>query len=199
MAFFAILLASILVACGSTSSPSSTTSSASSTNTNKSSGSSTSTGSSSTPQAAGTTCSSTSGTTYNLDTQQSSASYKVQEQFLNRDLPNDAIGTTKDVKGNFVVKLGTAPQMLKMNITANLQVLTSDQDRRDNSIRTQWLDSNDYPNAIFTIIQPQNLPADYQGKTVTFNLTGNMTIHNTTRQETFKVTGKLDGNTISGT
>ena len=97
------------------------------------------------------------------------------------------------------MKLGTAPQMLKMNITANLQVLTSDQDRRDNSIRTQWLDSDDYPNATFTIIQPQNLPADYQGKTVTFNLTGNMTIHNTTRQETFKVTGKLDGSTISGT
>lgn len=196
IALFVLVVASLLAACGNTT-PSSTSSTSAKTTAPGTHAVGTATTGTGTAQANGTSC--TAGSTaYTIDKQQSSASYQVQEQFLSRDLPNQAIGTTKNVSGSFMVKLDNAPQILKMNVTANLQQLASDQDRRDNSIRSRWLESDTYPNATFVVTQAQNLPADYQGKTVTFNLTGNLTIHNTTHPETFQVTAKLDGNTISG-
>ena len=136
---------------------------------------------------------------YTITPAQSSASYEVQEQFLNQNLPSTAKGTTKDISGGFVLKLTNAPTMEAMKITVDLRTLTSDENRRDERIRENWLESNKYPNAVFTVKDPQTLPADYaNGKEVSFNLTGDLTIHGVTRQETFKVTGKLDNDTVTG-
>jgi len=136
---------------------------------------------------------------YTIASTQSSASYAVQEQFLNQDLPNTAKGTTKDITGGFVLKLPDTPTMEAMKITADLRTLTSDENRRDERIRENWLESNKYPYAVFTVKDPQTLPADYaNGKEVSFELAGELTVHSVTRPETFKVTGKLDNDTVTG-
>ena len=137
---------------------------------------------------------------YTIVSQQSDASYQVQEKFLNRPLPNTAIGKTSTIKGSFLVRLGNAPAITSMNITVDLRTLTSDQDRRDNAIRGQWLESDTYPYATFVVKDAQALPANASdGQEVSFKITGDMTIHKVTRQETFTVKGKLVGKTITGT
>ncbi|QBD78617.1 YceI family protein [Ktedonosporobacter rubrisoli] len=135
---------------------------------------------------------------FNVVSDRSEASYKVQEQFLSRDLPNDAIGKTKKIQGSFLLDTGQQPRLVNMKITVDLSTLTSDQERRDRAIQNKWLESDKYPNAIF-VAKDVKLPAFSQGQTITFDLPGQMTVHDVTRPETFKVSAKMDGDTISGT
>jgi polyisoprenoid-binding protein YceI len=137
--------------------------------------------------------------TFTIVPEQSEASYEVQEQFLNRDLPNQAIGTTNAVEGEFQISLDGKPSGQVTKITVDLSKLTSDESRRDNRIRRQWLESEKYPNAVFTSTEATGLPDSYtEGQEVNFKLTGNMTIRDVTKPVTFDVTGKLEGDTITG-
>ena len=138
--------------------------------------------------------------TFTIVPEQSEASYEVQEQFLSRDLPNQAIGKTNAVEGEFHISLDGKPSGQVTKITVDLSKLTSDESRRDNRIRQQWLESSKYPDAVFTSTGVQGLPDSYtEGQEVTFKLTGNMTIRDVTKPVIFDVTGKLVGDTITGT
>ena len=137
--------------------------------------------------------------TFTIVPDQTEASYEVQEQFLSRDLPNQAIGKTNAVTGELQFSLDGKPSGKVTNITVDVSKLASDESRRDNRIRTQWLESSKFPTAVFTSTDAQGLPATYtEGQDVSFKLTGNMTIRDVTKPVTFDVTGKLVGNTITG-
>jgi len=182
----------IMVACGGANTTSSgsqsTTSSVTSTPTSSSS--------------SGGVCSAvpTGSQPYTIDAAKSQASYEVQEQFLNRSLPNQAIGKTSTIQGGLAVQLNGAATITALKITVNLQTLTSDSGRRDNAIKGRWLESDTYPLATFVVKTPQIVANSYSsGQDVTFKLNGDMTVHNTTHAETFTVQGKLSGSTITGT
>lgn len=131
---------------------------------------------------------------------QSTASYEVQEKFLNRAAPNKAIGTTKAVEGELQLSLDGQPTGQVSTITVDLRQLTSDSSRRDSRIRSEWLESDKYPFATFTSTEVQGAPASYaDGQEVSFKLVGNMTIREITKPVTFDVVGKLQGDTITGT
>ena len=138
--------------------------------------------------------------TFRVVPDQTEASYEVQEQFLSRDLPNMAIGKTSTVEGEFQFSLNGQPNGKVTKFTVDLRTLTSDESRRDNRIRRQWLESEQYPLAEFVSTETQNLPASYtEGQEVSFKLVGNLTIREITRPVTFDVTGKLVGDTVTGT
>ena len=138
--------------------------------------------------------------TFTIVTEQSSASYEVQEKFLNRAAPNKAIGTTKAVEGELQLSLDGQPTGQISKITVDLRQLTSDSSRRDSRIRSEWLESDKYPFATFTSTEVQGAPASYtDGQEVSFKLVGNMTIREVTKPVTFDVVGKLQGDTITGT
>jgi polyisoprenoid-binding protein YceI len=151
------------------------------------------------PTAAAATSAAAGTRTFTIVPEQSEASYEVQEQFLNRDLPNQAIGKTNAVQGEFQISLDGKPSGKVTNITVDLSKLASDESRRDNRIRQQWLESSKFPNAVFTSTEAQGLPEAYtEGQDVNFKLTGDMTIRDVTKPVTFDVTGKLQGDTITG-
>jgi polyisoprenoid-binding protein YceI len=191
--FLAVTLMSILAACGSSSS----------------SGSNNTTGT--TPQA--TTATQATTTTggacaalpsgsqpYTIDASQSYASYEVQEQFLSKPLPNEAIGKTSTIQGGLALQSTGTPTITALKTTVNLQTLVSDSSRRDDAIKGNWLQSSTYPLATFVVKTPQAATTGTytDGQQITFKLSGNMTVHNTTHPETFTVQGKLDGKTITG-
>jgi polyisoprenoid-binding protein YceI len=190
MALMGLLLVVVLAACGGDNGTAGN---------NNSNQKATATTASSTPGASSGACVAPTGnasaSAYNTVPNQSEASYSVQEQFLNRDLPNDAVGKTKSVQGSFLLTSGAQPVINHLKMTVDLRTLTSDEQRRDNSIKDRWLESNTYPNAVF---EAKDVKVPSGSGEVTFDMTGNMTIHNVTRQETFKVTGKLSGDTITG-
>ncbi|HEX9371067.1 MAG TPA: YceI family protein [Roseiflexaceae bacterium] len=138
--------------------------------------------------------------TFKIVPDQTEALYEVQEKFLNRDLPNQAIGKTNAVDGEFQFSLDGKPTGKVTKITVDLRTLTSDKQMRDNKIRQQWLESDKYPFAEFTSTDVQGIPDSYtEGQDVNFKLTGDMKIRDVTKPVTFDVTGKLQGDTVTGT
>lgn len=131
---------------------------------------------------------------------QTEVSYQVQEQFLNRDLPNLAIGKTTSIEGEFQFSLDGKPTGQVTKMTVDLRTLASDEGRRDRRLRTQWLESDTYPLAEFVSTGVEGVPESYtEGQEITFKLTGDMTIREITKPVTFDVRGKLEGDTVTGT
>lgn len=125
----------------------------------------------------------------------SSASYKVTEQFVGIDFPNDAIGTSTAVSGSITIaKDGSISP--DSRLTVDLTKLASDQDMRDNFSKNRTLDVKTYPDAVFVPTKVEGLPAmiPYTGQSGV-KLTGDMTIHGVTKPVTFQgyVTFNRDG------
>jgi polyisoprenoid-binding protein YceI len=137
--------------------------------------------------------------TFKILSDQTEASYEVQEQLLSRSLPSKAIGKTNAVDGTFQFTANGKPTGQVTKITVDLRTLTSNSRMRDSRIRRQWLESETYPFAEFVSTGVEGVPDSYtEGQEISFKLNGNMTIHNTTRPVTFDVTGKLVGDTVTG-
>jgi hypothetical protein len=82
--------------------------------------------------------------------------YRVREQLAFLQSPGDAVGRTRAVAGSLRVAGG---QLTAASIQADLTQLSSDQSRRDNAIRQQGLQSQEFPMAAFQLVQPIRLPA----------------------------------------
>jgi polyisoprenoid-binding protein YceI len=203
MAILAVAFAGALAACGSsTSQPAATPTAAPAA---AAPTPSTSSGQGAAPVAAAPTAApapsgAASGTrTFTIVPEQTEASYEVQEKFLNRALPNMALGKTNAVTGELQVSLDGKPSGKITKITVDLRTLTSDSSRRDGRIRTQWLESEKYPFAEFTSTDVQGIPDSYtDGQEISFKLTGDMKIREITKPVMFDVKGKLEGDTITG-
>lgn len=138
--------------------------------------------------------------TFRIMPEQSEAFYEVQERLFMLPAPSKAVGRTKTIEGEFQLMLGPEPRLAGNRFRADLRTLTSDSARRDRFIREQWLESNLYPFADFTVTQGQDLPPRYvEGQEVPFKLTGDMTIRDVTRALTFDTRAALTANTLAGT
>ena len=139
--------------------------------------------------------------TFQIVSNQTTASYSVYENLIFQNKPNnDAVGTTHSVQGSFKIRTGTSPLVAAMNIQVDLRTLQTDSTMRDNYVRRNTLQTDTYPYATFVSVSAQGLPASYSdGQTVHFQLTGNLTMHGKTNKEVFDVQGKVVGNTITGT
>lgn len=132
----------------------------------------------------------------------STAQYAVEEEFFGAPIPFvTAVGTTDQVDGSLVLSQSAEGVTLQDGgFTVNLQTLTSDQSRRDNAIRRDWLQSNTYPTAVFSNIAVVNLPADAtEGADVNFQLSGDLTMREIAQPVTWDVTARVENGTLTGT
>lgn len=139
--------------------------------------------------------------TFRIIPEQSQAQYEVDEEFFNRDIQFfTAVGVTNEITGSFDLTIdGNQAQLGETYVQVDLRTLETDSPRRDNAIRTRWLESNTYPLAVFTGAEVQEFPADAAaGQDVNFTLNGDMTIREITQPLTFDVTARLDNNTLTG-
>jgi polyisoprenoid-binding protein YceI len=138
---------------------------------------------------------------YKIVPGESTVTYEVGETFFNENNRfNLAVGTTSQVTGE--IQLDTAnPQSATVGpIAIDISQFQSDSGRRDGRIRQQWLESERYPTATFTPTSIDGLPATYtEGQPITFTMTGDLTIKETTKPATFDVTATLQGGVLTGT
>jgi polyisoprenoid-binding protein YceI len=127
------------------------------------------------------------------------ARYRVREQLVNLDLPNDAVGVTHDISGVLLVNPNGSIVADSSRITVNVAVLKSDKDRRDNYIKTHTMETAKYPTV-------QLVPKSFVGLTgkpgsapTEFDMVGDLTVHGVTRPTTWKVTAHIEGGDIVGT
>jgi len=138
-------------------------------------------------------------TIYRVVSHSSEARFRVKEQLAGRDLPNDAVGATKDVSGQIVLDSNGKVVKDASRIVVGLAGLKSDQDRRDNFLRQNTLDTARYPEAVFVPTEIRGLPSPLPTSgEVKFDLIGDLTIKGVTKPTTWKVEAKANGSTLTG-
>src|SRR5262245_8283618 len=73
------------------------------------------------------------------------ARYRVREQLVGFDLPNDAVGVTKDVTGRIVVGRDGKIVRDSSRIVVQVTSLKSDKTRRDGFVQKNTLETAKYP------------------------------------------------------
>jgi polyisoprenoid-binding protein YceI len=116
--------------------------------------------------------------------QGSLAGYRVREKLLRLPASNDAVGRTSAITGAF--QLSRDRDVLRvekgMRIDVDVSKLKSDEDRRDDHMRTMAIETDLFPTASFVTTSDIVLPADLTaGGRVAVTVAGDLTIHGVTR------------------
>lgn len=135
---------------------------------------------------------------FQVISQNSTASYQASFQAAGQPLPGSVTGITGDVSGQFM--LTTDEHIQALELIVDLRTLDSGSPERDTHVRNDTLETSKYPYATFRVTDTSVLSGNYvEGQNVTFKLTGELNLHGITRSEVFSMQGKLVGNTITGT
>jgi polyisoprenoid-binding protein YceI len=130
----------------------------------------------------------------------SQAMYKVREQLARLNLPSDAVGKTSSISGSIFIQPDGSVDSTKSKFTVDLSTLQTDQAMRDNFVRRNVLQTDQYPQAVFVPTQITDLPTPLpQSGNVTFKVTGNLTIRDVTKPVTWDVTGSIQNGEATGT
>jgi polyisoprenoid-binding protein YceI len=126
------------------------------------------------------------------------ARYRVREQLLHHDLPNDAIGKTSAVTGGITLAPSGAIDTSASKITIDVTSLKSDQERRDGYIQRRTLETEQYPSVTFVPTSVAGAKLPLAGAEQSFDVAGNLTVHGVTRPTVWHVKAKSSGNDVTG-
>jgi polyisoprenoid-binding protein YceI len=125
------------------------------------------------------------------------AGYRVREKLAQLPAPSDAVGRTGAITGQFVLtRESGAYQVDKADFTVDVSQLKSTpaEDRRDKKMRTIGLETDKFPQATFALTSPISIPADAaDGKAVTVQSEGNLTLHGATKKVSIPLQVQRDG------
>ena len=139
------------------------------------------------------------GQLYHIDAAQSEVHYEVNETFLQGNRLNTAIGRTKGIAGDLLINSADPAKSQIGDIVIDISQFKSDESRRDNFIRNSGLESAKYPQATFKTTSITGLPAKVNvGDEVSFSISGDLTVKQTTKPATWQVTLKLTDTGLSG-
>jgi polyisoprenoid-binding protein YceI len=130
---------------------------------------------------------------YTVSATGNAARYRVREQLMGKDLPNDAIGETTEITGMITVDSTTGTLIPgQSKFTINTSAFKSDSDRRDGYVRGRLLEATKYPAVEFVPTGVRGLTAASAAASgpKTFELVGDLTVKGVTRPTTWKVTAQ---------
>lgn len=133
---------------------------------------------------------------YIVDATQSEARYIAQEELANVGA-NTAVGTTNTIQGAFLFDAEGNPIPCS-TIYVDVRTFTSDSSRRDNFLRGNTLQSDQFPLAEFMVTSVEDFTVPADGAETTFTLIGNLTLHGVTKPMAWTVTASRDGSTLTG-
>ena len=114
------------------------------------------------------------------------AAYRVQEQFVGINFPNDASGSTEAVTGSLRIAPDGSIDSAQSKLSIDLRTLKSDQDMRDNFIRTRTLETDKFPMVEFVPRRIQGVPSPIPANgQAGFQMTGDMTVRGVTAEVTW--------------
>lgn len=150
--------------------------------------------------AAQATTATTSGTRLVVGATGNEARYRVREQLAGLDFPNDAVGVTSAVRGEIVLDESGRVQAGHSTIIVDLRTLTSDKERRDGYVQRRTLETEQFPEAVLRVTglgaMPHPLPTAGE---FAFTLTGELTLHGTTRPTSWTVAARAEHDHYYGT
>lgn len=120
--------------------------------------------------------------------------YRVLELFGGETVKKEAAGRTPIVEGTMVVD---GAEVTDVDITADLTGLESDSSRRDGMVQGTVLQTSEFPEATFVLTEPVDLGGEPSlDAPVTTTATGELTVHGVTKEVTFELEARWNGDTI---
>jgi polyisoprenoid-binding protein YceI len=127
------------------------------------------------------------------------ARYRVREQLMHHDLPNDAVGKTTGITGAITIAPDGTIDTATSKITIDVTLLKSDQDRRDGYVQHRLLETDQYPTVVF-------VPSRVSGASIPLasggphhvDVAGLLTVHGVTRPTVWHVTAESNGADVTG-
>ena len=128
----------------------------------------------------------------------SQASYAVDEVFLNENNRLfTAVGVSRAVSGTITVNLRQPTQSRVDEIVVDLRQLESDSERRDRALREKYLDTHRFPVARLANGVVGGMPAAIvPGRAIPCTITGDLTVHGTTRRTLWRAEASIVGDTL---
>lgn len=104
-----------------------------------------------------------------------------------------AVGRSDEIEGTLVIDGSTA----EIDVTVQIENITSDDGRRDNQFRGRIMDADQFPEATFVSTEPIEFGSvPVEGETATATATGDLTLKGVTQTVTFEVTAETNGERI---
>lgn len=127
------------------------------------------------------------------------ARYRIREQLVGVDFPNDAVGETKNVSGVISADRNGNVIPAESKFIVDVSNLTSDKDRRDGFVKHRVLETDQYPTVTLvpTKITGISTPLPTSG-TKTFTILGDLTVRGVTHPTTWNVTAQFQPNGFHG-
>ncbi len=124
---------------------------------------------------------------YEISQDESEVSFTLQEDL--RGIRTTVVGLSNQVAGQIAVNLNDLSTTQVGIIQVNARTLLTDNNFRNNAIRNQILDTNQYEFITFTPTAINGLPDSVPvGETVSFEIVGDLTIRDITNEVVFTVT-----------
>lgn len=127
------------------------------------------------------------------------ARFHAQEQFANLTTLSEAVGATNAVSGTIVLGAQGAVVPEQSKIVIDLTTLRTDKTQRDNYIKSNTLETDQFPSAELVVRQmtglPWPLPTSGQA---TFQLMGDLTLHGVTGPTAWEVQATMADREVSG-
>lgn len=127
------------------------------------------------------------------------AGYRVREQLANLPAESDAVGRTDQLTGSITLETsGPTTTLTAGTITVDTTTIASDESRRDSRMRTEGLQTDQYPSATFTLTQPVEIPAAALAGTASdVTLVGDLELHGVRKSVSIPAQAQLANGTIS--
>lgn len=128
------------------------------------------------------------------------ARYRIREQLVGLDLPNDAVGETLGVTGVIAADAKGNVIASESRFVVDVTALKSDKERRDGFVRRRVLETDANPTVTFvpTAVKGLTLPLPRSGRQ-SFEMIGDLTVKRKTRQALWKVDAQFRPDRITGT
>jgi polyisoprenoid-binding protein YceI len=121
----------------------------------------------------------------------SEAGYRVREKLAFLPAKNDAVGRTSAITGDAEsTGEGDALKITKASFKIDVSTLTSDQDRRDQRIRSIGIESDRFPTATFALAEPIALTKQK------VDATGDLTLHGVKERVTIPLQVRQSGKSL---
>ena len=140
------------------------------------------------------------GTVYEILKDKSKVGYLAPKQFLNSGLET-VEGVTSEIIGEFTLELSECDQsdsclyITNLLIRVDISTLKSNNSIRDSAIKSQWLESKLFPEAVFKIDELVIPNKNFDSK-VEDTIVGKLSIREIELDTPFSITAYLDGDSI---
>jgi polyisoprenoid-binding protein YceI len=107
---------------------------------------------------------------------------------------DEVVGRTPAVEGSAVIE---GSSLTTASVTADLTQLQSGESLRDGTLRSQALETSDFPAATFELTEPLDLPASLtDGQAVSVAARGDLTLHGATQPIEIPLEAQLSNDTL---